>query len=116
MQAASHLNELTTLVEKRSQGLASDEELKRIAQLAERDLRLVSLITVTGMALGLAVVCAGGTFAFRYFVPDGPLPWITWQVAGLGGAALAALIGTVEAISSRQHYLDQMTHADNPDQ
>ncbi|QHF00527.1 hypothetical protein LCG56_27490 (plasmid) [Pseudomonas cannabina pv. alisalensis] len=108
------MNELTELLEKKAQGVASDEELKRITQLSGRAFWLASLFSISVMTLGLAALCAVVTFAFRYFVPDGPFPGITWQVAGLGGAVVAALIGSVEAITSRKHYLDQMTQTDKP--
>jgi hypothetical protein len=106
------MNELTELLEKKAQGVASDEELKRIAQLSGRALCIASCFSITVMTIGLAALCAVVTFAFRYFVPDGPFPGVTWQVAGLGGAVVAALIGSVEAITSWKHYIGQMTQTD----
>lgn len=105
------MNELTELLEKKAQGTASAPELKRIAQLSNRAFWMDSLVAVAVMAIGLAAIFAVGTFAFRDCVPDGPLPWITWQIAGVAGAGLAGLIGGIEAITSRRFYLGQMTQA-----
>lgn len=108
------MNELTELLENKTQGTATDEELKRIAQLSGRALWLASLFSITVMTIGLAALCAAVMFAFRYFVPDGPFPGITWKVAGLGGGLVAAVIGLAEAITSRKHYMGQMTQTDKP--
>lgn len=102
------MNELAELLEKRSMGRATYQELKRIGFLHERAFWLGNFFALTAIVLGLAALCALAVFTLRHFVINLQWPWFTWQYAGLAGAGLGCVIGFVEFATRRRLFLQQM--------
>ncbi|WP_426103040.1 hypothetical protein [Pseudomonas sp. PSPC3-3] len=106
------MNELAELLENRYQGRVTNQDLKRIVFLRERAFWLGTFWVLIKIVLGLAAICALAVFALRYFVADLQWPWLTWQYAGLAGAALAFGIWCMGFVTRRRLFLQQMKDAD----